>query len=88
MSTKKKNIKEQLNKIFQDVFDDEEINIFDEMTASDIDEWDSLTHIMLVVAIEKEFDIRLNAAEIGKLDNVGKMIDILELRDKGTNLRV
>ena len=64
--------------MFQDVFDDEKIEIFEEMTAEDIDEWDSLMHVTLVLAVENEFDIRLNASEIGKLQNVGTMLILLE----------
>jgi len=77
---KRKAIRERLNVVFQEVFDDDAIEIFDEMTAEDIDEWDSLMHITLVVAVEKEFDVRLNAAEIGKLENVGAMISLLQNR--------
>ena len=62
-------IRERLNRIFQEVFDDDEIEITDQMTADDIEEWDSLMHIALVVAAENEFDMRLNAADIGKLEN-------------------
>lgn len=69
-----------MNEIFQDIFNDDAIKIFEEMTAKDIEEWDSLTHIILVVAIEKEFGIHLNAAEVGKLENVGVMLNILEKR--------
>lgn len=77
---KRQAIRSRLNKIFQEVFDDEEIQVFDEMTAKDIQEWDSLMHITLVVATEKEFNLRLNAAEIGKLENVGAMIDLIITR--------
>jgi len=74
----RENIRNRLNNIFQDVFDDEKIEIFEEMTAEDIDEWDSLMHVTLVLAVENEFDIRLNASEIGKLQNVGTMLILLE----------
>jgi acyl carrier protein len=70
-------VRNRLNLIFQEVFDDEELQITESMTADDIDEWDSIEHITLVVTIEKEFNIRLNASEIGKLENVGAMIDLL-----------
>lgn len=73
-------IRDRLNEVFQDVFDDDEIEIFPEMTARDIDEWDSLKHIVLVLAIEKAFTVRLNAAEVGALQNVGQMIALLEAR--------
>jgi acyl carrier protein len=73
-------IRARLARVFQEQFDDEELEIFEAMTAEDIEEWDSLMHIVLVVAIEKEFGIRLNAAEVGKLKNVGAMIKLLEER--------
>lgn len=72
--------KSRLNEIFREVFDDDSIEIREDMTAGDIDEWDSLSHITLVLSVEKEFGVRLNAAEVGGLANVGKMIDLLVLR--------
>jgi len=75
-------IRKRLNRVFREVFGDDGIEISDAMTAKDIDEWDSLMHIVLVVAVEKEFGLRLNAAEVGKLENVGAMIDILQARAK------
>lgn len=75
-------VRERLNRIFQEVFDDDEIQIFDEMTANDVDEWDSLMHITLVIAIEKEFGVELNAAEVGNLSNVRAMVDLLVQRAK------
>lgn len=77
MGKNRKKIRDSLNKVFRDVFEDDTIEIFDEMTSKDIEEWDSLMHIILVIAIEKEFDIRLNAGDLGNLDNVSKMIDLL-----------
>ena len=80
MSRNRDEINKQLQQIFRDIFEDDGIEIFDEMTANDIGEWDSLMHVILVVAIEKEFGLTLNAAEVGNLENVGKMLDILETR--------
>ena len=73
-------IVERLNRVFQEVFDDEALVISPEMTARDVDDWDSVNHITLVVAIEKEFRIKLKMAEVGTLENVGQMIDLLERR--------
>jgi len=70
-------IRGRLNTIFQEVFDDDSIQIFDEMTAQDIDDWDSVAHITLVLSVEEEFGIQLNAVEVGKLENVGAMIKLL-----------
>ena len=67
----------RLQDVFQEVFDDDEIVISDDMTADDLEEWDSVMHITLVVAVENEFGMQLNAAEVGKLENVGQMVNIL-----------
>jgi acyl carrier protein len=70
----------RLNEIFREMFDDDEIQINDDTTAGDIDGWDSIAHIMLVLAVEREFQIKLTAAEVGELKNVGQMIDLIILR--------
>lgn len=64
---------DQLNSVFCRVFDDNEIKISSETTANDIDGWDSLSHINLVVAIEKHFGIKFKSSEIMKWKNVGQM---------------
>ena len=71
-------IQARLNDVFWEVFEDETIVIHDAMTAKDLDEWDSLMHITLVVAVEKEFNVRLSAREVGALQNVGEMLDLIE----------
>jgi acyl carrier protein len=71
-------IKGRLQAVFRDVFDDDKIEIFPEMTAADIEDWDSLTHINLIVACEKEFATRFNLVEIKGLKNVGEMIKLIE----------
>ena len=68
----------KLNAIFQDIFDDPSLEINDKMTAADVDGWDSLTHINLIVAVEKEFKIRLTTAEVRGLNNVGDFISLIE----------
>ncbi len=73
-------IRDRLNGVFRETFEDDNIDIFDSMTAADLDEWDSVSHISLVLTVEKEFGIRLNAAEVGHLENVGEMIAILQER--------
>ena len=73
---------ERLNLVFHDVFDDDSIVIGEDTTAEYIDDWDSLMHITLVLAVESEFDIRLKAAEVGKLENVGALLDILQERNR------
>jgi acyl carrier protein len=70
-------IEERLTKVFRDIFDDEKIVISREMTAADVEEWDSLSHINLLVAIEKEFSIAFSLGEVKNLKNVGGMIDLI-----------
>jgi len=70
----KKEIQEKLQEIFRDVFDDDEIILFDEMTSDDLEDWDSLTHINLINDIENEFNIRFSTDEIVSTKNVGEFI--------------
>jgi len=77
---KRKIIESRLAEIFKEIFDDQQLFIFDEMSAQDIDEWDSVTHISLVLAIESEFNLLFKAAEIGALENVGQMIDLIIIK--------
>jgi len=65
----------QMNDIFRDVLDNDDLEINAETTASDVEDWDSLSHIQLVVAIEKHFRIRFTTAEITAYKNVGEMAE-------------
>ena len=68
----------KLTPIFQQVFEDESVVINRETTADDIDAWDSLSHINLVIAVEMEFKIRFALGELQALKNVGEMVDLIE----------
>lgn len=76
-------IEAQLNGIFREVFDDEQIVIVRTMTADDIDEWDSMSHIRLVLSVEKAFGVKFSSAEIGALKNVGDFIDLIGRKRQG-----
>ena len=68
---------ERLNKVFQEVFDDETIEVNDETTSEDIDDWDSFEHINLIVAVEEEFSIKIPMGKVVTMKNVGEMADII-----------
>ena len=70
-------IAQKVVEIMEDVFDEDDITYDDAMTAADIEEWDSLSNIRFVVAIEKEFGIRFSNSEIADLENVGQMVDLI-----------
>ena len=70
--------KERLQEVFRDVFGDEDIVIYDETTADDIEEWDSLTHVQLVVAVESEFGVKFSMVETSSLKNVGAFIELID----------
>ena len=68
-------ILKQVNEIFKDVLDNDDIVIKESTTADDIEEWDSLSHIQLIVAIEKHFKVRFTTAEITSYRNVGELCE-------------
>lgn len=75
---KRQEIYDVINEVFQDVFDDEDISVGDDTKASDIKDWDSLTHITLISAIEDEFDFKFEMKDVLGLANVGMMVDVIE----------
>ena len=68
---------ERLNKVFQDVFDDEDITVNETTTSADIEDWDSLEHINLVAAVEQEFGMKFTMGQVVTMKNVGEMVDII-----------
>jgi acyl carrier protein len=73
-------ILERANDIFRDVFDDESIKVSETTTANDVEDWDSLMHINLVLAIESGFGMKFTMGEVTGMKNVGEMVDILLAR--------
>jgi acyl carrier protein len=69
---------EKLNEIFCEVFDDEDLAIAPAMTANDVDGWDSLSHVNLIVAIEGRFNIRFSQKELLTFKNVGDLLGCIE----------
>ena len=70
--------RDRVLKIFREVFDSEKLEIFDAMQAKDVEGWDSLTHITLIMAIEDEFDIKFSTREVMGFQNVGEMLACLQ----------
>ena len=68
---------ERLNKVFRDVFDDDDITVTETTTSADIDDWDSLEHINLVAAVEQEFGMKFTMGQVVSMKNVGEMVDII-----------
>ena len=70
----------RLTDIFHDVFDDDDIELTPDMTAEDVEEWDSLSHIRLIVAAEREFGVSFSSSEVANLENVGQFVDLIVAR--------
>lgn len=71
-----------VQEVFRNVFDDDRLTIKRETNSNDILEWDSLTHINLVISIEKVFKIKFALGELQDLKNVGDMLDLIEKKIK------
>jgi len=79
-------ITEKLTNVFREVFDDETIVLSDDLTANDVDAWDSLSHVNLIIAIEIAFDIEFKQSEVLNFANVGELKQniINKLKNKST----
>jgi acyl carrier protein len=73
----------RLTPIFHEVFDDDSIQPYAEMTALEVPAWDSLSNIRLVVAVEEEFNIQFTTGEVAGLKNVGEFVAVIQQRSKG-----
>ncbi|MBI5725795.1 MAG: acyl carrier protein [Planctomycetes bacterium] len=72
----------RLNEVFHDVFQDDTIVIARQTTAADVEGWDSLMHVTLMINIEKAFGIRFSSSEVAGLKDVGELADLIEARKK------
>jgi acyl carrier protein len=75
-----KELYRRLNAVFQDVFDDDSIEVGPDTTADDIEDWDSLEHITLIAAIEDEFRMKFKMSEVSTMKDVGEMVSIIAQR--------
>ena len=73
----KEEIYEGLNEVFRDVFDDDSITVNENTTSNDIEDWDSLEHINLIVAVEKKFGMKFSMGQVTTMKNVGEMVEII-----------
>jgi acyl carrier protein len=70
-------ILEVLTELFISFFDEDLIKLKRDTTSEDIEDWDSLAQVGIILSIEKKFGIKLNSLEVGKLENIGAMIDLI-----------
>jgi acyl carrier protein len=70
-------VKEKLQLIFRDLFEDDSIELNDSMTSNDLEDWDSLMHINLIIYIEEEFKIKLTTSESFNTQSVGELINLI-----------
>jgi acyl carrier protein len=68
----------RLSEVFESVFDDDSIQLTPALTAKDVDGWDSLTHIRLLLTVERSFKVKFSTSEIGKLENVGGLVALIQ----------
>ncbi len=73
-------ILDKVNKVFREVFDDEDVAVTFTSTAADVEGWDSLRHITLIEAVEDEFNMRFQMNEVTGMKDVGEMVDIIAER--------
>jgi acyl carrier protein len=76
-----------LTQVFQDVFDDDSIVLRPDLTAADVVGWDSLTHIRLLLTIEREFGIKFTITEVGELKNVGELMEKIQSKTSGSTAK-
>jgi acyl carrier protein len=67
-----------LTAVFREVFDDDELQLKPEMTADDVDGWDSLAHIRLILSVQKAFGVKFSPVEMNRLKNVGDLIALIK----------
>ncbi len=70
-------IKEKTNRIFRKVFNDDSLVIYNEMTANEVEKWDSLNHLVMITTIEEEFGIKIKLKELIAMKNVGHLLETI-----------
>ena len=70
----------KLTEVFHEVFDDDDIIVTPELTASQVDGWDSLKHVRLILSVQKHFNVKFSAADAGRLKNVGDLAALIQAK--------
>jgi acyl carrier protein len=70
----------QLSTVFEDVFDDDSVELTPQLSAKDVNGWDSVSHIRLILTVERKFKVKFSTSEIGKLENVGDLVSLIKAR--------
>lgn len=71
---------DRLNEVFRRVFDDDELDIDRSTTAQDVEGWDSLMHVTLLLNVEKALGVKFSSSEVGSLKSVGDLVDLVDAR--------
>jgi acyl carrier protein len=69
---------ERLNQVFQEVFDDDDLAVGPSTTADDVEGWDSLMHVTLMIRVEKAFGVKFTSSQVAGLKNVGQLVELLD----------
>jgi acyl carrier protein len=75
-------VTDKLTEVFHDVFGDDTLVLSRELTADQIDGWDSLTHVRLILSVERAFNTRLPSTKVALLKNVGDLLDLIAAHQK------
>ena len=70
----------RLTQVFHDVFQDDSLVLAPDMTADEVADWDSMSHIRLVISVERAFAVKFSAADIGTLKNVGDLVGLIRAK--------
>jgi acyl carrier protein len=73
---------QRINEIFRYLFDDEDLVVTRETSANDLEQWDSLMHVSLIIKVESAFGVRFSSTEVAKLQNVGDLLDLIEAKQR------
>lgn len=73
-------IYDKLTGVLRNVFDEDDLVARPELTAAEVDDWDSLSHIRLMLSVERAFNIKFSAAEVGQLKNIGELANLIQTK--------